>query len=195
MSESVTLFIAAVQVICVGLPASVTFAVTNELAPPSLPTGCACPGDSLNYTCTVVGGSVTIWSGTAFDCVGNQIALLHSQFGTSAAAGACGSLSATGDSATDTSGQVCYSSTLTVPVSVSLNGLTVGCDREPPVTVSGSPHTLSVAGIFNSGQYLLNNPSFSPLVNLLHPCRCCTHWFECILHRSDHIHTDLVSHC
>ena len=128
-------------------------AATNKLAPPSLPTGCACPGDSLNYTCTVVGGSFTIWSGTAFDCRGNQIFLLHEHFGTSAADDACGSLSATGDSVTDTSGQVCYSSTLRVPVSVSLNGLTVGCDREPPVTVSGSPHTLSVAGMINSGTY------------------------------------------
>ena len=159
-----------------------TLAATNELAPPSLPTGCACPGDSLNYTCTVVGGSSTIWSGTAFDCRGDQISLLHEQFGISAAAGDCGSLSAIGDSVTDTSGQVCYSSTLTVPVSVSLNGLTVGCDREPSVTVSGSPHTLSVAGILNSGQYLLNNPSFPPLVYFLCTCRCCTHWFEHILH-------------
>ena len=106
---------------------------------------------SLTYTCTVVDGSVTFWSGTAFDCRGNQIVLLHSQFGTGEAAGVCGSLSAIGDSATATSGQVCYSSTLTVPVSVSLNGLTVGCDHvEPGVNVSGSPHTLSVAGMLNS---------------------------------------------
>ena len=123
-------------------------AATNELAPPSLPTGCACPGDSLNYTCTVVGGSFTVWSGTALDCVGNQIVLLHSQFETGAAAGACGSLSATGDSVTE----MCYNSTLTVPASVSLNGLTVGCDLEPEVTVSGSPQTLSVAGML-SGSY------------------------------------------
>ena len=142
------------------------------MAPPSLPTGCACPGDSLNYTCTVVDGSNTVWSGTAFDCVGNQMVLLHSQFGTDAAVDACGSLLATGDSATATSGQVCYSSTLTVPVSISLNGMAVGCHREPSVTVSGSPHTLSVAGILNCDQYQLNNTiinKFSLYMQVLHP--------------------------
>ena len=137
-------------VICVGL--RLILAATNELVPPNLPTGCACPGDSLTYTCTVVDGSVTFWSGTAFDCIGNQnLVLLHIQFGTDTVTAVCGSLSATGDSATATSGQVCYSSTLTVPVSVSLNGLTVGCDHvEPGVNVSGSPHTLSVAGMLNN---------------------------------------------
>ena len=48
-----------------------------------LTSGCACPGDTLTYKCTVVGGilgGATVWKGTAFDCPLNEIALLHPRF-------------------------------------------------------------------------------------------------------------------
>ena len=47
--------------------------------------GCACPGEVLSFICTVVGGTTTIWKGTAFDCpsAGNQIILRHSLFNNS----------------------------------------------------------------------------------------------------------------
>ena len=43
---------------------------------------CACLGDTLTYSCTVLGsaGGATVWSGTAFDCPTNEITLLHSVF-------------------------------------------------------------------------------------------------------------------
>ena len=43
---------------------------------------CTCPGHELRLECTVVGGGVTLWRGSAFDCTSkqNSIALRHSQF-------------------------------------------------------------------------------------------------------------------
>ena len=42
-------------------------------------SGCGCAGDILTFSCTVSGGSSTVWQGGAFDnnC---RIPLLHSQF-------------------------------------------------------------------------------------------------------------------
>ena len=42
-------------------------------------SGCGCVGDTLTFSCTVSGGSSTVWQGGAFDnnC---RIPLLHSQF-------------------------------------------------------------------------------------------------------------------
>ena len=44
--------------------------------------GCVCPGDTLTYDCTVVGGGLTVWKGNAFICPSNndEIALLHRRF-------------------------------------------------------------------------------------------------------------------
>ena len=41
-------------------------------------SGCVCPGDTLTYECTVMGGIWTVWTGSAFNCY--EIALLHSRF-------------------------------------------------------------------------------------------------------------------
>ena len=43
---------------------------------------CVCPGRELRLQCTVVGGGITEWSGTAFDCLehGNEILLRHIHF-------------------------------------------------------------------------------------------------------------------
>ena len=43
---------------------------------------CACPGSVLTFSCTTVGLSTTIWTGTAFDCLntGNRITLRNIQF-------------------------------------------------------------------------------------------------------------------
>ena len=39
--------------------------------------GCLCPGDTVTYECTVVGGSNIVWKGTAFTCpsTNNEIVL------------------------------------------------------------------------------------------------------------------------
>ncbi len=86
---------------CCGKPVVANYyAITNlgdgatEILVPTLPNGrqCFCPGDVATYTCTVVGGSVTVWSGTVFDCPGsnNRISLVHSLFsGEEGEAGEC----------------------------------------------------------------------------------------------------------
>ena len=44
--------------------------------------GCVCPGDTLTYGCTVPGGALTIWTGSALHCplTANEIVLLHNRF-------------------------------------------------------------------------------------------------------------------
>ena len=83
---------------------------------------CACPNQVLKYTCTVMGGIVTIWSGTAFQCSTNEIILSHSRFlGVNGTSGHCNggaiiasSVRADGDH---------FTSQLTVNVSSGLNML------------------------------------------------------------------------
>ena len=43
---------------------------------------CVCPGHELRLECTAIGGGVTVWRGSAFDCDehANEIQLRHSQF-------------------------------------------------------------------------------------------------------------------
>ena len=60
-------------------------------------TNCICPGYDLTFAeCTVKGGpgDITVWKGSAFDCSSNEIALIHSLFGSdtqsqTVAAGEC----------------------------------------------------------------------------------------------------------
>ena len=43
-------------------------------------SGCVCPGHVATYECTIVGGFATVWQGSAFNCTGNEISLLHNRF-------------------------------------------------------------------------------------------------------------------
>ena len=47
-------------------------------------SGCTCPGYTLTYECTVMGGpgGATVWHGTSFNCTmsDHEIVLLHSRF-------------------------------------------------------------------------------------------------------------------
>lgn len=57
----------------------ITFAVnggSNQL----VSSVCVCPGYIATYKCTIVGGFATVWQGSAFNCTGNEISLLHSRF-------------------------------------------------------------------------------------------------------------------
>lgn len=47
-------------------------------------TDCVCPGDVVTYECTVCGGLVTVWGGSAFQCAKQEIILSNRRFGTSA---------------------------------------------------------------------------------------------------------------
>ena len=43
---------------------------------------CVCPGDTLTYECTAMGGGSTVWTGTAFNCPANnnELILIHYRF-------------------------------------------------------------------------------------------------------------------
>jgi hypothetical protein len=69
---------------------------------------------------------ITAWGGTAFNCVGgNEISLLHNQFGLESAIGVCndGALVAYGIQVAEN----CYTSRLDVRLSADLQGRTITC--------------------------------------------------------------------
>ena len=100
----------------------------------------ACPGEVVNYTCTVVDTSgnppigFSVWRGTAFNCPGSQdeISLRNSLFNTSRSSASC-----TVDN--------CYTSRLMVTASFGLNETTVECTLSG-VRVVGS-RTILIAGM------------------------------------------------
>ena len=85
-----------------------------------------CPGDVLTTECTIMGSGATVWRGTAFQCVGNEILLRHSQFGESY--NPTGFYN-NGAIVARTLGVVngSYTSQLNVTVSLELNNTTVEC--------------------------------------------------------------------
>ncbi len=114
--------------------------------PPFLPNGrlCYCPGAVETYTCIVSGGALTDWLGTAFDCTGNAISLIHSRYSAGTAVADCGALTGRGTAVDTSVDPTCYTSELSVPISPNLDGLFVNCSRDA-VTSIGS-HILKVAG-------------------------------------------------
>ena len=88
----------------------------------------SCPGDVLTTECAIMGGGLTVWQGTAFQCVStsNKIILRHSGFGVSHnPAGSCndGTIVAWALGVVNDS----YTSQLNVTVSLELNNTTVEC--------------------------------------------------------------------
>ena len=117
----------------------------------------ACPGEVVNYTCTIVDTSgnppigSSLWRGTAFNCpaTSNVISLSHPLFSTSGGtSGTCTSGAITAESV----GVVdnCYTSRLMVTVSPALNETTVECTLSG-VRVVGS-RTILIAG---TGKYAI----------------------------------------
>ena len=90
-------------------------------------SGCVRPGDILTYKCTVTGrsGGATIWTGNAFNCRYNEIALLHRHFSTNEAYGTCnnGAIVASGLSVDGNN----YTSQLNVTVTPDTAGKTIEC--------------------------------------------------------------------
>ena len=123
---------------------------TDLLVPPTLPNGrqCFCPGDVATYTCTVVGGGATVWSGTAFDCSpsNNRLSLLHSPQFSGGETGGCtsGAISGAGISVDTSGAEDCYTSELSVNISANMDGQTVVCTRD--VTMIIGNDSLRVAG-------------------------------------------------
>ena len=108
----------------------------------------ACPGEVVNYTCTVVDTSnppigSSVWRGTAFNCPtsSNEIFLRHSLFNTSGATDTCtgGAITAESVGVVDN----CFTSRLMVTVSPGLNETTVECTLSG---VSVGSRTLLLAG-------------------------------------------------
>ena len=119
---------------------------TDTLVSPTVPNGrlCFCPGDVETYTCTVVGGAVTVWSGTAFDCPSsNEIQLAHALYSGGTATGECGAIIGNGISVDTSAAEFCYTSELSVTISANMDGQTVGCTRD--ITLIGID-SLRVAG-------------------------------------------------
>ncbi len=108
---------------------------TDTLVPPTLPNGrqCFCPDDVETYICTVVGGGVTVWSGTAFDCPpSNIIALAHALYSGGTAIGTCtsGAINGNGTSLDSSGAETCYTSELSVTISANMDGQSVVCSRD-----------------------------------------------------------------
>ena len=87
---------------------------------------CGCPGQNASYICTAVGGVITVWGGTAFNCTGrNEISLRHNRFGVGNAIGECndGALVAYSIQVANN----CFTSRLDVRLSADLQGRTITC--------------------------------------------------------------------
>ena len=136
---------------CIMSPAG--FAVSNSFRSSLEDAGrqYACPGEVVNYTCTVVDTSgnppigSSLWRGTAFNCPGsaNRISLSHSLFNTSGVSGTCNNGAITAESV----GVVdnCYTSRLMLTVSVGLNETTVECTLSGVIAVGS--RTLLIPGM------------------------------------------------
>lgn len=88
-------------------------------------TDCTCPEDIVLYECTVCEGLATVWEGSAFQCLGGEITLTHSDFGTPSAFGVCNSGALIGRGLSANNG--CYISRLNVTFSALLQGTTISC--------------------------------------------------------------------
>ena len=102
---------------------------TDQLVAPNN-VQCACPGDVLNFTCTVIGIGNTLWRGSTFNCpdTTNEIILRHSQFSRSdGTSGNCNNGAIVARSM-DVVGN-CFRSQLDVSVSASFNNRNVQCDH------------------------------------------------------------------
>ena len=135
------------MIFCTGSAASDSFQSSLEDASRQY----ACPGEVVNYTCTIVDttgnpplGS-SVWRGTVFNCPtsSNEISLRNSLFSTSGATDTCtgGAITAESVGVVDS----CYTSRLMVTVSPALNETTVECTLSG-VRVAGS-HTILIAGM------------------------------------------------
>ena len=92
---------------------------------------CGCPGQNASYICTVVGGLITVWAGTAFSCAGrNEITLRHNSF--ERAIGECNFGAIVGYSVANV--EDCYTSRLDVALSADLQGQTITCSVDDGIS-------------------------------------------------------------
>ena len=107
-------------------------AANNILQVPDNAT-CACPGEVLTYSCSVIGAGNTVWNGTAFNCgssgTQNEISLRHTQFDRpGGATGSCNNDAIKAQSIGVVNN--CYTSNLTVRISTTLNNTSIQCTHD-----------------------------------------------------------------
>jgi hypothetical protein len=119
--------------------------LVNEEFIDSTYASCACLGEVLTFTCTVVdsGNGATVWGGSAFNCASNEIILLHPSFnrGTS---GECNDRAIIGESVSMSDDGTCFTSKLNVTVSIRLSNKTVYCSNSGVQSIGSSK--IKVAG-------------------------------------------------
>ena len=97
--------------------------------------GCICPNHNIPFQCTTVGGGITVWQGSAFQCPqsSDEIALRHAQF--LGSVGVCndGAICA---HAVSILAPDCFISNLTVYITPALDGSTVRCEYDDGTSVT-----------------------------------------------------------
>ena len=103
----------------------------------------------MSYQCTVCGEGATVWTGSLFDCAGDEITLRHSQF-VSGSIGECndGAVIARSIGVKDTNGSCCYASQLSFTANSDHNNKTVTCLHISNINVTdvGSLSVFPVTG-------------------------------------------------
>ena len=104
-------------------------------------SNCVCPGDTLAFVCSAIGGAATVWKGSVFNCPGNEILLRHA-IG-SEASGLCnnGAVVASAIEFTNNS----YISQLNVTVGPEMHNRTVECIQDSFNETSIGSCTLTIA--------------------------------------------------
>lgn len=138
---------------------------------------CYCPGQVVSFECTIIGGELTSWEGSALMCQGREITLLHREFNTSTAMGECNSgetmISARSVRVTNNS----YTSRLDVTLTPAVIGRDISCSssdgiidstilristepfQPPDVTMDVQPHEITFG--WSSVDYNCENISYS----------------------------------
>ena len=128
-----------------------------------------CPGDIAVYRCTVCGAGATVWRGSLFDCIGDEIILRHSQFlNKLAVGGVCNNGAVVAQSIgvdVDTNSErECFSSQLNISTNMDMNNKTVVCLHDD-ATGNGTSIINTSTIIFITGSYLcMHACTFSSII-------------------------------
>ena len=124
--------------------------------------GCQpCPGESLTYECTTLGGpgGTTVWTGSAFNCINREITLFHGDYeSTEGAYGECNDIVGWSINSTYSNTSTGYFvSQVIVPINSDTAGKTVYCEYDDgrntvlagemtiPVTMGNNDFSLSLS--------------------------------------------------
>ena len=123
--------------------------LVNDDFTDSIYARCACLGEVLTFTCTIFdsGDGATVWSGSAFDCNGNEITLIHRNFDRGTLGG-CNDQAIIGESIGVSDNRTCFTSRLNVTVNTGLNNKTVNCSNSGIRNIGLS--TITIAGKYYS---------------------------------------------